>query len=270
MLLLAPPRLGGLEKPPLVHPSVCVAHPIYVVGNWQEELALEKATGFARCAQAKTPGYYKNHERVMAHTDCVDPKTYQSTAHAAMSQQSRVKAKPPSTGPREDKKRLRHLAQARAEAAAKEEARDEINAKINYETNTQASQSHMPSSLSRLSNPHTSNKLYGGEVTRRSLADGDIPNLPPGVYSDATAVTYWTSQLTNPDKITDFPITAGNSSNPFTRSSAFTNDIRDGRLHHAEGADFGGVEPSGLGRDRSGISEQLVEDFHSGSSFPTW
>jgi hypothetical protein len=71
-------------------------------------------------------------------------------------------------------------------------------------------------------------------------------------------------------QVTDFPITAGNSKNPFTRSSAFTNDIRDGRLKHAEGTDMGGFEPSGLGRDRDGISAALVEDFHSGSSFPTW
>jgi hypothetical protein len=177
---------------------------------------------------------------------------------------------PPSVGPREQLKRDKYLKQAQQEADAAAQAKEVIKNKVNYESVTMASQAKMPSSLSRLSNPNTSAKLYGGESTKGRLETGDIPNLPPGVYSDATAVTYWTSQLTNPDKITDFPMTAGPGQNPFARSSAFTNDIRDGKLNHADGTDTAGCVPSGIGRDRQGIAEKLQHDFHSGSSFPTW
>ena len=240
----------------------------FLPGNWQEELALQTTTGYSRVAPNLTPAYFKNHDRVIHHTDNLPPSQYESTAHAAMSQEKGYR--PDMVGAREKRRMDKFNTIARGEAEEKQRKEKEVKNKINYETNTQASQSKMPSDLARLSNPQTSTKLYGGAKTKGALERADVPNLPPGVYSDATAVTYWTSQLTNSDKITDFPITAGNSSNPFTRSSAFTNDIRDGRLRHAEGADGGGVEPAGLGRDRNGISEQLTEDFHGGSNFPTW
>ena len=108
------------------------------------------------------------------------------------------------------------------------------------------------------------------QVTKGSLQKNDVALLPPGDYCNSTSVSYWTTQLTNPDKITDFPITAGSAHNPFARSSTFTNDIRDSRLRHSEGSDEIGTNPAGLGRDRNGISKKLQEDFHSGSSFPAW
>lgn len=100
----------------------------------------------------------------------------------------------------------------------------------------------------------------------------DIAMLPPGDYSKATSVSYWTQQLTNPDKVTDFPITSGTSSNPFSRSSTFTNDIRDSTLHHSEAADLEGLEHMGkvIGMDRQQMSVQVRKDFHAGTSFPSW
>ncbi|GMI28540.1 hypothetical protein TeGR_g14327, partial [Tetraparma gracilis] len=174
--------------------------------NWQEELALEAATGESRCAPPKTSAYYKNHERVLAHTDRVEASAYQSTAHAAMSQE---RAPPPTkVGVREQRKKSRQMGQAVREAAERKGAALRIKNRVNYESTTQASQREMPSDLARLSNPATSKlrgsaggaQLFDGPETKGSLARSDVPNLPPGVYSDATAVTYWTSQLTNPDK----------------------------------------------------------------------
>ncbi|GMH69313.1 hypothetical protein TrST_g1125 [Triparma strigata] len=238
------------------------------LGNWQEELALESVTGHSRAPAPKTVDYYNNHGRVIAHKDCLDPSEFKSTAHAAMSQ--KAEPKPRGVGPRQQRKADRQLAQARAEAAAAESAKEKIKNTVTYESVNMATYKVNDSAVSRLSNPDKSAKLFGGEVTKASLEKEDIALLPPGDYCGSTGVSYWTNQLTNPDKITDFPITAGNSQNPFARSSTFTNDIRDGRLRHSEGCDLMGTEPHGMGRDRNGISEKLTEDFHSGSSFPTW
>ncbi len=238
------------------------------LGNWQEELALETATGFSRAAPPKHPSYYNNHDRVLAHKDCTDPSDYESVAHAAMNQKS--EPKPPSIGPRMARKQASYLAQAKAEAEAEAKAKKIFKNKVKYESVNSSTYHFNDSGISRLSNPKKSEKLFNGAVTRASLAEKDIPNLPPGDYSQAVSVSYWTQQLTNPDKISDFPITPGNGFNPFSRSSTFTNDIRDSTLRHSEGCDLAGFEPLGLGRNRNGISEKLTEDFHSGSSFPSW
>mmetsp|Transcript_8198 Transcript_8198/g.16543 ORF Transcript_8198/g.16543 Transcript_8198/m.16543 type:complete len:264 (+) Transcript_8198:40-831(+) len=238
------------------------------LGNWQEELALEATTGFSRAPNPKQPGYYNNHDRVLAHTDCVDPSQFQSTAHAAMTEKKVEKRR--EVGPRKTLKERKYMEQAIMEAKMKEERELEIKNKVEYTSVNSATYSMSDSGVSRLSNPVKSKKLFGGEVTKESLERSDIATLPPGDYSQATAVTYWTQQLTNPTPVTSFPITSSKTGNPFARSSTFTNDIRDSTKSHAEGADMGGTEIEGVGRNRNEIGEDIKTRFHEGSSFPTW
>ncbi|GMI45158.1 hypothetical protein TrCOL_g601 [Triparma columacea] len=238
------------------------------LGNWQEELALEGATGFSRAPNPKQPAYYNNHDRVLAHTDRIEASQFQSTAHAAMSQKKGEKRR--EVGPRKTLKERRYYEQALREAKTKEIKEQEIKNKVDYTSVNSATYNMADSGVSRLSNPAKSKVLFGGEVTKESLASVDIATLPPGDYSQATAVTYWTQQLTNPTPVTSFPITSSKSGNPFARSSTFTNDIRDSTKSHAEGADMGGTEIEGVGRNRNEIGEDIAKKFHEGSSFPTW
>ena len=75
---------------------------------------------------------------------------------------------------------------AEAEQAAAEKL--EIKNKIEYESINNATYSLNNSSISRLSNPSKSNKLFGGEVTKASLEAQDVANLPPGDYSKVSRV----------------------------------------------------------------------------------
>jgi len=156
------------------------------LGNWQEEIELEKTTGFSRAPLPKTPGYYNNHMRTIAHTDCADPSSFQSTAHAAMNQASLTKSR--SVGPLEARRKKKFMDQAIAEAEQAAAEKLEIKNKIEYESINNATYSLNNSSISRLSNPSKSNKLFGGEVTKASLEAQDVANLPPGDYSKVSRV----------------------------------------------------------------------------------
>jgi len=173
-------------------------------------------------------------------------------------------------GPRRTIKERKYMEQAMHEANMKELKETETKNKVDYTSVNTATYNMADSGVSRLSNPAKSKKLFGGDVTKATLEKQDVSSLPPGDYSQATAVTYWTQQLTEPTPVTSFPMTTSNASNPFYRSSTFTNDIRDSTKSHSEGADNAGTMPSGLGKNRVEIGADLEERFHKGSSFPTW
>ena len=100
-------------------------------GNWQEELALESATGFSRAPNPKQKEYFNNHDRVIAHTDRVESSAFVSTAHAGMAE-SKDQIMPRKVGLRKKLKEEKFLAQAKAEAAAKMEAEEKIQNTVDY------------------------------------------------------------------------------------------------------------------------------------------
>jgi hypothetical protein len=225
-------------------------------GNWQEELALQSSTGYSRSSAPKTPAYYKNHDRVMHHTDNIASKDYQSTSdvgqyYAKKGLEFNVVGgglggrgeKVQSIGPAQRKREALALAAAKDEFNSNKKSREVKALEVDYRSLGKASYVEHPAEARMNDNGHG---RHTHDASRFKGSDAAPRNLPEGDYTNAQAMTFWSQQLKNDDPVASFPMTAGGhvggvNGRPFERSSAFSNDIRDSTKHHSEGIDvFGG------------------------------
>ncbi|RHY22384.1 hypothetical protein DYB32_009520 [Aphanomyces invadans] len=122
-----------------------------LMGNWVEEEALRRDTGYSRY-KTWTPkeGMGVSHPRVIAHTDAVDAKDYRASSKASSFADFAV---PPNVGPRE-RRRLEELhAQAKVIKQAAKDADQDNDPTARESTNQASYKAHDPAYVAHASDP---------------------------------------------------------------------------------------------------------------------
>ncbi|ETV90889.1 hypothetical protein H310_14382 [Aphanomyces invadans] len=225
------------------------------MGNWVEEEALRRDTGYSRY-KTWTPkeGMGVSHPRVIAHTDAVDAKDYRASSKASSFADFAV---PPNVGPRE-RRRLEELhAQAKLIKQAAKDADQDNDPTARESTNQASYKAHDPAYVAHgvvrvLPRGRGGFKDFDPSVvgkTRREVAAADAAKLQGHVEAlpHQATVTRYSHALTSGSDLTFPSSAAAPSRNPFGRSTAFTNDIHDARVVHGEASDPGAEASPGIG-----------------------
>lgn len=199
------------------------------IGNWQEELVLQRNTGVRYYPDPKEKANsLLTKSRVIEHTDCLPASKYQSTTQAAIvdpRKQSDYRA-PNAYGPRRTLRDRAFMEQVEKEAADRTSA--ELTAKM------------APNFMS----------VSMAEYKKDGFSESIVLDRPEvrvqtqsANYSTEPAVTYYLDRVQRPGDL-NFPVSYINStSNPFKKSLAFSADIRNPVNRRAESNERPGAFP---------------------------
>lgn len=244
-----------------------------LTGNWVEEDALRESTGnsrykewidgdgLVRASERKQDG---SHLRVIQHSDAENPSNYRSTSNVdspSKNQEHRVEDK---FGPRQRQKEKKMYERAKKLQSGTE------GASVNYfDTTSKASYRPIESSYIIQQPRVLPRGRNGGKtqhdsdyttVSEREAADRELlANFKSNSYTRDAAISKYSHAILKNNGL-DFPVSAASTTNPFAKSTSFTNDIRDGRRIHAEATDPGQSQaiPSGYNIHQRSILTNIV------------
>ena len=158
-----------------------------------------------------------------------DPKIdmYATTSQLAYNAKRECKYNKYNFPPRKAQKNAQHLKQVLASSSNYDNENDEIKSclkqktkDIFYESTTTAAQKYAKTQL----------------LLKQQQEQPTNNNLAPHNVNDYHAITFWSQEKLKKDKKSNLP-DSSSTNMMFARCSAFTNDIRDGKLRHSEATD---------------------------------
>ncbi|TMW63048.1 hypothetical protein Poli38472_005666 [Pythium oligandrum] len=251
-----------------------------LVGNWVEEEALRSATGFARRKvplsvhepESNASKWESTHNRVLLHAKENGQATFETTNQARTNYGDGVIRVAP--GPRSSSRetelmeKARQLRQEELTHKQREEERERQHL-------IAAPTSHVvyqaPDNATLLASARVPRGRNGARVvdtTVQHLTRAEVDSLDTmklnvlqqaTTYTQGVAVTRYSHALTTGVGV-DFCTTTSDSTNPFGRSSTFSNDIRDPTKRHGEAMEPGSDKDERIGmsvHQRSGFIRLL-------------
>merc|ERR1719164_84671 len=223
------------------------------VGNWVEELALKDMGLNTRREdfQDRTKDRLSA-ARVVAHTEAEEPKNFRSSAklhRPAMNKEFKV---PAAMGPRASKR----LAEMEAYAKKLEDQPEAVPATVFETTNNSTFVGYGKQNIPRRPRGNGGDRYRTGDVldddaetnakTKGQLQEEADSLVNAGGYTKGQAISIYSERLRT-GKGPAIVGTAACGANPFGRSSAFTNDIRDPTKRHVGATDEGGSKVVKIG-----------------------
>lgn len=207
-----------------------------LTGNWVEENALQKVTGSSRYApflgeDGKAVADQGTFQRVVQHDTKNDGNVYQAMSKTERPCLNEEHIVINNVGKRGTLKQQRLLARAKQIVLSEHEQKKQqaFDEQERFETTNQSMTKNINAAHPR--NEHN-------EELNAYKNNGD--------YTTDTAVSIYTHAIAKGEGI-NFRGTSSLSSNPLAKSTAFTNDIRDGKKYHAEATERGIEQPNTLG-----------------------
>lgn len=203
------------------------------VGNWAEERALLETTGFTRGPRPKQPGYNLNATRCIEHTERTEPRDYNTTHREQHSNPAAAKhAQPRATEGERSRRQLAAL-QAQVDAEFEEEERQQEIRRRRFNHISQH-RAHFDAAPRETYLEARTFRTHGPRKTEPELPPYEEKHFTEGNAFET--ITLYSEAKRNGDPLQRFPGTfVGTRSNPFLRSSALTNDIKDASKFHIEG-----------------------------------
>ncbi|OQR86316.1 hypothetical protein ACHHYP_10679 [Achlya hypogyna] len=218
-----------------------------LMGNWVEEEALRDRTGHSRYKSwDPKEGMGLTHPRVIAHSSATEAKDYRAASRTTPYSEDFVV--PSSMGPRE-RKRLQELAaQAKAIKTAMDGEPEDCSVKEStaHASFKAADNDYLVHGITRVAPRGKGGfKDFDPAIvgkTRGEVAASDAAKLQTHKDTPFCAtITKYTHAITSGEGLGMGATAAAPGRNPFGRSTGFTNDIQDTRVHHAE-ASYPGAE----------------------------
>jgi len=252
-----------------------------LTGNWVEEEALRKSTGFSRykewtdnhgktipSSERKLDGSF---QRVIQHNEAEEPKNYKPTSkldRPDLSNQQRI-----GTGPRARARQSELLTRAKVLETRLPDTninndRFKTSSSMAFTPIDPTYLVQQPRVLPRGRNGRKSSDISDTTMTFRDREEQDEALLQ--TYHPDLAISHYSDAIQHGQGL-NFAITPSTTSdrNPFAKSTAFTNDIRDPSKRHGEASEPGqsqavrtGFSPyqrSVLNRMNSSLTRQGIQ-----------
>lgn len=261
-----------------------------LVGNWVEEEALRNGTGFSR---RKVPAPYfapdmkesrceSTHDRVLVHTKSNSSHSDPSggsesnvpfeTTNQASTRYGEFAVKRELPGPRSSRREMELLEQAKRLCEQQElQRQSEERSQIPTGTLTKASYLPLDPALlvqsTRVPRGRNGARIVDPAIQHLTKREVDSIDQMKLELLQGNAVTRYSHAVATGVGLDGFPVSASDSTNPFGRSSTFTNEIYDPSKRHGEatepGSDFD--ERVGTNIHQRSALKRLVQGFQSES-----